>query len=122
MRLHYVDRGDPALEDFYLADLIIGGGWHPILKGPHYWPKDAELVLFKVQATTVGVGKGNFRMRSLGNVNAVNVGQVKTQVSGVAILAFPLVQPGPTNHIEYTTNMANWTGLSLTVRGWWVAY
>lgn len=122
MQLHYVSRGDPPLEDFYLPDLIVGGGWHPILKGPHYWPKGAELVLFKVQAKTTGAARGNFRMRSLGNVNAINVGQVKTQLPDIPIIAFPLVQPGPTNHIEYNANAVNWTAWSLTVRGWWVAY
>lgn len=119
LHLHYVNRGDPAVPDWTIADFTKDGAWHPLLKTLTTWPVGAELVHFRGVFVSNAPGAG-FRLRTLGNVNAQNVAQLKTQVAGLAITTDFLCAPGPTNHIEYNAQAGVFTLLSLTLRGWWV--
>jgi hypothetical protein len=115
--LVFENRGDPAAADFTQVDLTTDGSWHELdLSG--IVPVGAKAVLL-----TFGIvdnaANSIFRFRKKGNVNIVNITEARTQVANVAIYTMAVCAVDEERKIEYYGSNVVFTGIAITVSGWW---
>jgi len=113
----YVDRGDPATQDYAAGDLTKDGAWHD-LDLSAIVPAGAKAVLFSARLRNTGTTKW-LQLRKNGNANSWNVAIALTQVA-VLYYDADLVVPVDTDRkINYATSSTGWIDIRLTVKGWW---
>lgn len=114
--LNYVDRGDPAVEDFDRDDVTEDGNWHD-LDLSSIVPANAVMVHIHV---TIDGGTANsyFYFRKNGNSNDINMGGVRGLTDGQFIHTDVFVACDANRVVEYMA--ANWAydSISIRVRGW----
>ena len=114
----YVDRGDPADNDFTVGDFTIDGDWHDLdLTG--IVPKGnlpVHFVLFGHE----NAGNKWIWIRKKGQTNNRNVCILHTQQANIYGELFDFVVCDSDCKIEYKIDASTWGALVFTVRGWLV--
>lgn len=113
----YIDRGDPAAQDFSIADFILGDGWHE-LDLSVIVPAGAKAVLLR-QSFSTSTAQEAAMLRTAGNVNMFNTSFHLTQMASDVIGDDVTVALSDDRKIEYRLSV-NTTSFYLTVRGWWL--
>lgn len=114
----FVDRGDPAIEDFNSGDITDDDAWHDMdLSG--IVPAGAKAVAISVSMLAVQTGLA-FYLRRKGNANAFNVAVGYTQVAYLAKGLDLVVPLDGDRFIQYNAANGNWLVLDVTVKGWWL--
>jgi len=112
----YVDRGDPADNDFEIGDLTADNNWHDLnLSG--IVPAEAKAIhLTCVIESTL---KEKFaRFRKKGNINAANVLINRAQIAGVRHHTDGFVACDSNRTIQYFIQSPEINDINLSVRGW----
>jgi hypothetical protein len=112
----FVERGDPAAEDFTAANFTADGAWHD-LDLSAIVPAGAVAVLLAGVFTHVTAGKA-FLVRKHGNVNTKAVAAAESVVAGGEFRTLLLVSCSAARHIDYYADNAAWGTLNITVAGW----
>ncbi len=114
----YVDRGDPATNDYGVGDLTTNGTWVDLdLSG--IVPAGAKAVNLKLFVVDDAVSS-TLQIRKNGNSNEVAGLAVSTQVSGVGIFGFGSISCDTNRVVEYNAANTTWTTIFITVLGWWI--
>lgn len=116
LKTTFIDRGDPAADDWDHNDLTLDGAWHDLDVSAHV-PQNAKAILMKVFIRDNLAGS-TFQMRRHENANDWNSVIVYTQVAGLFLSADGTIPIDDDQTIEYKgTN-----GLQscyLSIRAWW---
>jgi len=114
----FVDRGDPAVIDFTLANFIQDNAWHDLdLSG--IVPANARGVLLKLDITAGAVAlRAEFRKN--GNANNHNTSTTVTQVVALSQATDCVCYLDDNRIIEYRFTMGPWISINVTVRAWWL--
>ena len=115
----YVDRGDPASNDFEKEDLTTDGTWND-LDLSSIVPANAEAVLLYVAIDDDAVSS-QIAFRKNGNTNEQALGRVRVQVANVYVDADMVISLDSNRVIEYKATNTTFTGISICVKGWWCA-
>ena len=113
----WVDRGDPADNDFTATKFVTDGNWNPLdLSG--ILPVGAKSVKFR---TTVqdGVAGNKIDFRQRGNSNGFNVSIARVQVPGVDADHDHEVDVNASLMIDYRATNTTWTTIKFVVRKWY---
>ena len=113
----YIDRGDPATQDFTLVDFTCDNTWRELDLSACI-PTIARAVLFHLKFEASQKDE-EILFRKQGNINILNVTGGITKQTDKHQYKTIIVSPGSARKIEYKATSANITVLSLTVRGWW---
>lgn len=114
----YIDRGDPAIDDFTFPDFTVDNAWHD-LDLSAIVPEGAKAVQFHAEVRAPIIGD-TFALRKNGNVNAANINLLVIQVGDV-VIAQNLASALDTNRfIEYRVINPLTQVIILTVKGWWL--
>lgn len=113
----FIDRGDPPLPDYGVADFTKDGLWHD-LDLSSIVPLGATSVLLRVFAMTPVAGR-TMTFRKKGNTSEENVSMIATQAAGVPMTAAIPIIVNPSRVCQYNATAATWTWLTITVMGWW---
>lgn len=113
----FYDRGDPASVDFTVGSFVTDGTWRD-LDLSSIVPADAKAVLLRVDVID-NVVASYFEMRKNGNANAINVAIVQTIVANMHHYENFIVKCDSNRVIEYNGSNVAFTGIDVTVRGWW---
>lgn len=113
----FVDRGDPAVYDFVVGDFIKDDDWH-VLDLSGIIPANVKGVALSVVLVNADAEK-HFKVRTHGNANAINVGNMNTSVGLVATSGDLEVAPNEDGKIDYWITSVNWIVIRLTVKNWW---
>jgi hypothetical protein len=113
----FIDRGDPSTYDKTLVDLTTDGVYHD-LDLSAIVPIGAKLILLRIFILDDAVAS-QLRFRKNGNSNGYNASYIKTQVANVELDADMLVSCDSSRIIEYITTNTTFTGIGITVAGWW---
>jgi len=114
----FIDRGDPAVVDYVVGDLVIDNDWHD-LDLSAIVPENAKGVVIHTLLTTQQVGL-NFNLRKKGNTNAINISQAWSAVAFESFSPDMTVPCDENRKIQYKVWPGNWLILQLTVKGWWL--
>jgi len=112
----YVDRVDPASDDFTLGDLTTDGAWHELDLGGIV-PVGAHAVNMIVSVSD-NLANQAFTLRKNGNINSKNRLKVNTQVSNIPQYAVGMVACDNNRKIEYTAANTTWGVIRIVVGGW----
>jgi hypothetical protein len=114
----YVDRGDPAAQDFTIGGgLTADGAWHTLNLESIIPDDTATRVLLRWQIKDGAAGM-NLVMKSRGNTNAYNSIYARTQVANIVLLGEGQIFFTAGRFVEY--NITTGTDeIGLLVRGWW---
>lgn len=118
IKTSFVDRGDPANEDFDQGDLTIDFMWHE-LDLSAIVPSGASAIALRVLLLNTGIGQ-EIICKKHGNINFYNVGTVITQVANTIIEATLIIPVDESRKIDYVVWVGGWLGIDLTVLGWWL--
>ena len=119
--LGFIDRGDPSGYDFELADFTTDGTWQTgadALDLSNIVPSDAKAVLLGVMVLDGSVAV-YLQLRESGNSAVYNKGTVRTQLGGTWNDADVTVPYNSDQKVEYITSNTTFTGINVTVKGWW---
>lgn len=112
----YVDRGDPAAQDYTAADLTTDGTWHD-LDLSAIAPANAGFINILLALKDNAVNS-TFELRNKGNVNVINRPVLNTQVANV-ITYHEYIVPCDTNQvIQYKATNLTWDLIRISVAGW----
>ncbi len=114
----YYNRGDPAIFDWELSDLIADNNWHD-LNLSAIVPAGATIVRFSVLHSATSTS-ARIMMRQNGNANNFNIASMRCQVGSLNQDETFLVSPDADRIIEYRIVGGFTTFLRLTVCGWWM--
>jgi hypothetical protein len=117
----YVDRGDPALADFYVDDFITTDGLEHDLDLSGIVPAGAKAVSLTIKVQDNATGS-YIRFRSNGNTNTISAFLLATQVADVPNYQNAIVALDANRVIEYKCNIRTFTILRVSVVGWWMGY
>lgn len=113
----YVDRGDPAADDFTAIDFTRDGTWYTLdLSG--IIPANVKAVSLSF-ITLSGLAGKRARFRTLGNANEFNISLVGIQVANMLIGHDLIIAPDADGKIEYKLDAGGWAIVTLNVKGWW---
>lgn len=112
----YVNRGDPAANDYTTGNFTKDAAWH-LLDLSGVVPSGAQAVVLGLYASSPTAGAA-FWLRRYGNVNTANVSGVVTQVASISTLVCCVVAVDAARRIEYNAAVVTWTILSMTICGW----
>lgn len=113
----FVDRGDPAVPDFVITDLIKDDAWHE-KKLSTIVPAGAKAVALNVLVIANAVTV-KFEVRKKGNTNVTNISQMWPQVAFETVTADMIVACSEDRKIEYRADAIVWLSMDITVKGWW---
>lgn len=113
----FADRGDPAANDYAVADLTTDGAWHD-LDLSSIVPAGAKAVLLYVQILD-NAASSLIVFRKNGIANSANAGVVSMQVANITNRADIIVACDTNRVIEYLATNTTWTSIGICVRGWW---
>lgn len=118
----FVDRGDPAANDFTIANFTRDETWRD-LDLSAIVPTGAKAVALQVKIQH-DLANESFGLRKNGNSNEYNTSWVRTQVAGQTIYAMLPVACDTDRVIEYfataPTGADDFTAINVTVMGWWM--
>ena len=112
----YIDRGDPAADDFVKADFIADGNWYEEDLSAIV-PEGAKAVVLRVDLRSDAVGKW-IQMRKPGNVNTKNVSMARTQIANLYITNDMICSISEDRKIEWRIQAALWINVEIVVKGW----
>lgn len=112
----FVNRGDPAVTDFTVADFTCDNTWHE-LDISAFVPATAKLTLFHLKFEASQKDE-EILFRKHGNNNIINITGCKTKQTDKHQYKTILIATSATRKIEYKSTNANITVIDLTVRGW----
>lgn len=113
----YVDRGDPAANDYDVGDLTTDATWRDIdLSG--IVPSGAKAILMKTTLKSGGA-TDKIRYRLKGNVNEINACGCESLRANVGRTRLGIVSIDANRVMQYNADNIAWTALSFVVRGWW---
>lgn len=113
----FVHRGDPIAPDFDIGDFIQDRNWHSLnLSG--IVPAGAKAVAIGVDLVCLQVNK-HLNLRRAGQTFGVNISFTTIQVSSQGFTADVIVAVDENRCIEYMTGVADWTVITLWIKGWW---
>jgi len=114
----WVDRGDPASNDWNVGDLIKDGTWRD-LDCSGIVPAGTTTIAFKViMSNSVSISM-DFHLRKNGNSNSVNEFRLTNQLIDVDISGFGIVPCDSSRFVEYNASDSDfWTTLSVVILGW----
>lgn len=115
--LIFYDRGDPQIEDFFLANFGVSGSWTD-LDLSSIVPAGAVAVLVRIEGKATNSGK-YFQVRAKGQISSKNIIILRTQAANVSLDHGGLVMCDSNRKIQYYKGDDTFTTLRLTVRGWW---
>lgn len=116
--LKFVNRGDPASEDFGLGDFTFDDAYHDLdLSG--IIPEGVKVVLFTIEMNTAA-SRQRVAFMKKGQINTLNIAYALTQVANMPIVHDLFVVPDSSRFIEYQGSSGVWNTLSMTIRGWFV--
>jgi len=118
----YVDRGDPAADDYLVGDFTTDDTWRDLDLGPGgagIIPAGAIAVLLSLGVLD-NTANANFQLRKNGNSNAKAISALRTQVANVRNDNTAIVACDANGVIEYKAENVVWTGIWITVMGWWI--
>jgi hypothetical protein len=118
----YVDRGDPATDDFREAGTPPGGltvdsAWHALNLAAIVTDTDAVAVHLEIWIRDNLTGQ-NFYVRKNGNVNSIVAMKISSWVANVAIFAGDTVSMDANRQVAYIIT-AGTDDVGLSVKGWW---
>jgi len=113
----FVDRGDPATQDFTIANFTCDNTWRE-LDISAFVPEIARAVLFHLKFEASQKDE-EILFRKQGNTNILNITGCITKQTDKHQYKTIIVATGTSRKIEYKATSGNITVLSLTVRGWW---
>jgi len=114
----FVNRGDPADNDFSLPNFIADGNYHDLdLSG--IVPAGATAVSLDCALLANAVSAQIF-LRTDGNVEVANEAHANTHTAMSVAVADLLVPLTASRIIEYKLNDVTWFAVDLTVKGWWL--
>lgn len=114
----FIDRGDPAVEDFVFGDFTLDDGWHELdLSG--IVPAGATAVLLFTHARADATAKV-FRWRKHGNVNAIASPALRTVVANLYHYCNNVVAVDADRKIDYMGTFATFDDLRTAILGWWL--
>lgn len=116
--MKYVDRGDPADYDFILTDLVKDDAWHDLDLSGIVSPAGAGHLIHLFLAVKATKGDNTLCLREVGNVNEVNQVCSRTQSANIANNDDCLVLADVDRKIQYKATENDWTGILISVRGW----
>jgi hypothetical protein len=114
----FVDRGDPAVWDYFLgAPIIADGTWYPLdlvaIVGTA-----AAAVLLRVSVSSAGAGD-QIIFRRYGNVAIANAARVITPAAATVNDQNVIVPCDLAGVLAYMADNVPWFNIDITVRGWW---
>lgn len=113
----FTDRGDPGVKDFGIGDFTTNDAWHDLdLSG--IVPAGAKAVALSVLIKDNAINS-TFLLRKNGNTGGVNVSKMRTQVANLFHDGDCIVALDSNRIIEYYATSTVWTGIDITVKGWW---
>jgi len=113
-----VDRGDPVISDFILADFTADGLWHELdLTG--IIPNNTYGIIIAIEFSNTNANK-EFRIRKEGNVNDANALRGFSQAANTRNYVEGTVFCDTNNRIEYYIQAGGWLTFYLRVIGWFV--
>lgn len=113
----FIDRGDPAAQDFDHSTLTTDGTWRDMdLSG--VVPVGAKGVFLRVRITDDLIDQ-YFMLRKKGHTNPWTTSRVRTQVANQEKDIDMIVACDANRHIQYHASNTTWTGIYITVAGWW---
>jgi hypothetical protein len=113
-------NADSASYDFVLTDLTTDGAWHDLdlsVAGIAVSP-GARFVLISALIQDDAAGSSIF-LRQNGNSNEIQCSFLYTQVANIYVGKDIIVPCDATGKIEYKATNTTWSGIFLTVKGWW---
>lgn len=114
----YVDRGDPAAEDYTAATLTKDGAWHE-LDLSAIVPAGAKAITFGLVVLTSTIDSAA-RFKRFGNLNDKAITGINTQVSNIAFVGDLTVAVNAARKISYFFSNVVWIITNITVKGWWL--
>jgi hypothetical protein len=111
----FVDRGDPAASDY---TALSPGNWIALdLSG--IVPAGAKSVVLRVGIGYTEAGK-KIMFRKKGNVNAINISEITTQVANGSITQDVIVACDDNRMIEYKLDIGTIIAEWVIIKGWWL--
>lgn len=117
----YVDRGDPATNDYGMGDFTRDGAWH-MLDLSAIVPAGAVAVHLTGSFAAIGV-QASIEFRKHGNVNLWNKCLQYIYVSWFTTAFEFVCALDSQRRIDYrfwTQEMGNYQATDMTVKGWWL--
>jgi len=114
----FIDRGDPASDDFAVIALTRNGAWHNLdLSG--IVPSNASAVAMVAWLGSPVINRW-FELRKKGNINNFNENYLITQVANIATAGNFVVPIGTDGLLEYKFQDGTFNQGAITVKGWWL--
>lgn len=113
----FVNRGDPSVIDFDKDDLTKDGAWHD-LDLSAFIPTTARAVLIELDIESAQADN-EVLLRPDGNVYEINHTGAVTKVNNKDQHKCCIVAVGNSRIIEYKVDVATWTLINMSIRGWW---
>jgi cytoskeletal protein CcmA (bactofilin family) len=117
----YTDRGDPAAQDYLIANLVDDTNWNDLDLGTDVpVPSDVKAVLLTVSALD-GAASSQLKFRKNGNSNEEAITSLITQVANVWMV-HTFVMSCDTNQIieiETAPKPTDWDNIQIVALGWW---
>ncbi len=117
-QIGFKDRGDPSAWDFQLANLTTNGTWID-LDLSSIIPVNTKAVLLHVSIADDAAGN-YIEFRKNGNTNGVSRAMLFTQVSNIYTSGDLIVFCDNNRKIEYLATNTTFTGIYITVKGWFI--
>lgn len=117
-RVNYVDRGDPAVQDWSTATLTENGTWND-LDCSAIVPDGAKAIIFFIHASD-DTAAGEITLRKKGNINTYNVGGLTHQVANVSTQSQIIIPCDVNRVIQYWITNKVWSTIRITICGWFI--
>lgn len=117
-RHRYFDRGDPAVADFVIGDLILDNTWRD-LDLSAIVPSGAVAVNIKLNIRANRINRF-FGVRPNGNVNVWNTVALWTQVADQQLGGVYVLGVNSDRKIEYRAPAAFFDLINILICGWWL--
>jgi hypothetical protein len=115
----FVDRGDPASNDFDVGDFTTDAAFHD-LDLSNIVPSNAVAVVLKIVISSSDTAGASVLVRKNGNANTPVGASARTQVIGVPMDQNVIVACDTSQVVEYRAADVTWTLLRITVQGWFL--
>lgn len=112
----YYDRGDPASEDFSVADFSKDGVWHT-LDLSSIVPEGTVAVYLRVRMVS-NLANNHISLRKKGNFYDINRAVVALQVANLMYYQDKWVACDSNRKIEYRIPAGYWPTIDVSVRAW----
>lgn len=114
----FVDRGDPAANDFATGDFAKDAAWHD-LDLSAIVPVGTKAVAGRLQLNNEAIDRVAY-FREKGNANTFNVSLNTTLVANVNHWEDIIFSVDSNRKAQYLVSAAGWTAITLTIKGWWL--